>query len=110
MSPSARHLLLDMVTIALCAAICGANSWVDVETFGDAKREWFARFLKLPNGIPSLEDRVNAFYTYGVKRGRLDLHRFVDAASTQSAKLFGLFPRKGTIQLGSDADRTLWPR
>ncbi|HSU57580.1 MAG TPA: dihydropyrimidinase [Candidatus Dormibacteraeota bacterium] len=61
-------------------------------------------FTKIPNGIPSLEDRVNAFFTYGVKRGRVDLHRFVDAASTQSAKLFGLFPRKGTIQLGSDAD------
>jgi dihydropyrimidinase len=61
-------------------------------------------FTKIPNGIPSLEDRVNAFYTYGVKRGRLDLHRFVDAASTQAARLFGLFPRKGTIQPGSDAD------
>jgi dihydropyrimidinase len=65
-------------------------------------------FTKIPNGIPSLEDRVNAFYTYGVKRGRLDLHRFVDAASTQSAKLFGLFPRKGTIQLGSDADLVVY--
>jgi dihydropyrimidinase len=65
-------------------------------------------FTKIPNGIPSLEDRVNAFYTYGVKRGRLDLHRFVDAASTQSAKIFGLFPRKGTIQLGSDADLVVY--
>jgi len=65
-------------------------------------------FTRIPNGIPSLEDRVNAFYTYGVKRGRLDLHRFVDAASTQSAKLFGLFPRKGTIQLGSDADLVVY--
>src|SRR6266436_4032979 len=65
-------------------------------------------FTKIPNGIPSLEDRVNAFYTEGVKRGRLDLHRFVDAASTQAAKLFGLFPRKGTIQLGSDADLVVY--
>jgi len=65
-------------------------------------------FTKIPNGIPSLEDRVNAFFTYGVKRGRVDLHRFVDAASTQSAKLFGLFPRKGTIQLGSDADLVVY--
>jgi dihydropyrimidinase len=65
-------------------------------------------FTKIPNGIPSLEDRVNAFYTYGVKRGRLDLHRFVDAGSTQAAKLFGLFPRKGTIQLGSDADLVVY--
>jgi dihydropyrimidinase len=65
-------------------------------------------FTRIPNGIPSLEDRVNAFFTYGVKRGRVDLHRFVDAASTQSARLFGLFPRKGTIQLGSDADLVVY--
>src|SRR5216684_1373710 len=65
-------------------------------------------FTKIPNGIPSLEDRINVFYTYGVQRGRLDLHRFVDAASTQAAKLFGLFPRKGTIQLGSDADLVIY--
>jgi dihydropyrimidinase len=65
-------------------------------------------FTKIPNGIPSLEDRVNAFFTHGVKRGHLDLHRFVDAASTQAARLFGLFPRKGTIQLGSDADLVVY--
>ncbi len=65
-------------------------------------------FTKIPNGIPSLEDRVNAFYSFGIKNGRLDLHRFVDAASTQVAKLFGLFPRKGTIQLGSDADLVVY--
>jgi dihydropyrimidinase len=61
-------------------------------------------FTKIPNGIPSIEDRVNLVYTYGVKRGRIDLHTFVDACSTQAAKLFGLFPRKGTIAPGSDAD------
>jgi dihydropyrimidinase len=43
-----------------------------------------------------------------VKQGRIDLHRFVDAASTQSARLFGLFPKKGTIQLGSDADLVVY--
>src|SRR5208282_3853367 len=61
-------------------------------------------FTQIPNGIPGLEDRVNLIYTYGVKRGTLGLHRFVDALSTQAAKLFGLFPRKGTIAVGSDAD------
>ncbi|MCA9264953.1 MAG: dihydropyrimidinase [Planctomycetales bacterium] len=65
-------------------------------------------FTLIPNGIPSLEDRVNLLYTYGVNTGRLDLHRFVDAASTQAAKLFGLFPRKGTIQLGGDADLVIY--
>jgi dihydropyrimidinase len=59
-------------------------------------------FTQIPNGIPGIEERVNLLYTYGVKRGILDLHRFVDAASTRAAKLFGLFPRKGTIAVGSD--------
>ena len=61
-------------------------------------------FVNIPNGIPGIEDRVTLLYTQGVKRGRLDLDRFIDAASTRAAKLFGLFPRKGTIAVGSDAD------
>ena len=61
-------------------------------------------FTKIPNGIPSVEDRVNLLYTHGVCRGRIDLPTFVDAASTQAARLFGLYPRKGTIAPGSDAD------
>jgi dihydropyrimidinase len=65
-------------------------------------------FTKIPNGIPAIEDRVNLLYTYGVSRGNLDLHRFVDAASTSAAKLFGLFPRKGTIQVGADADLVVY--
>lgn len=65
-------------------------------------------FTSIPNGIPGLEDRVNLMYTYGVSRGHLDIHRFVDAASTKVAKLFGLFPRKGTIAVGSDADLVIY--
>src|SRR5207253_773601 len=61
-------------------------------------------FTKIPNGIPSIENRVQLLYTHGVAAGRLDLHRFVEVASTKAAKLFGLFPRKGTIQPGADAD------
>jgi dihydropyrimidinase len=61
-------------------------------------------FTKIPNGIPSIQDRVHLLYTHGVAKGRLDVHRFVQAASTQAAKLFGLFPRKGTVQPGADAD------
>lgn len=61
-------------------------------------------FTKIPNGIPSLEERIHLLYTYGVKTGRIDLHTFVNSASTQVAKLFGLFPRKGAIQPGADAD------
>jgi dihydropyrimidinase len=65
-------------------------------------------FTKIPNGIPAIEERVNLMYTYGVKTGRLDIHRFVDALSTKTAKLFGLFPRKGTIAVGSDADLVIY--
>jgi dihydropyrimidinase len=65
-------------------------------------------FTKIPNGIPSLEDRVNLLYTHGVCEGRLDLNTFVDVGSTQAAKLFGLFPRKGTIAVGSDADLVVY--
>ncbi len=61
-------------------------------------------FTRIPNGIPALEDRVNLLWTRGVRAGRLDLHRFVDVASTRAAKIFGLFPRKGTVAPGSDAD------
>ncbi len=65
-------------------------------------------FTDIPNGIPGIEERVNLLFTYGVKRGKLDLHRFVDAASTRPAKIFGLFPRKGTIAIGSDADLVVY--
>lgn len=65
-----QHLLIDMVTIGLCAAICGADSWVDVETFGRAKQGWFARFLELPNGIPSHD-------TFGRVFARLDTAEFL---------------------------------
>jgi dihydropyrimidinase len=67
-----------------------------------------AAFTQIPNGIPGIEDRVNLLYTHGVARGKLDLNRFVDVASTQAAKLFGLFPRKGTIAVGSDADLVIY--
>jgi len=65
-------------------------------------------FTKIPNGIPSLEERVNLLFTHGVKRGRIDLQTFVNIASTQAARTFGLFPRKGAIQPGSDADLVVY--
>lgn len=65
-------------------------------------------FTLIPNGIPALEDRVNLLWTHGVAAGRLDLHTFVDCASTQAARIFGLYPRKGTIQPGADADLVVY--
>jgi dihydropyrimidinase len=74
------------------------------------KRMGIDDFSKIPNGIPAIEDRVRMFYTHGVEGGLLDIHRFVDAASTQPAKIFGLYPRKGTIRVGADADLVVYDR
>ena len=52
-SPATRHHLLDIVTIALCAVVCGADTWVEIEAFGRAKAAWLRTFLALPHGIPS---------------------------------------------------------
>ncbi len=72
--------------------------------FAGQKEMGRSDFTKIPNGIPSVEDRVHLLYTHGVAKKRIDLHRFVDAASTQAAQIFGLYPRKGTVAVGSDAD------
>jgi len=60
-------------------------------------------FTKIPNGLPGVEHRVILMYD-GVRKGKLAIQHFVDLVSTMPAKLFGLFPRKGTISPGSDAD------
>ena len=65
-------------------------------------------FAKIANGIPSIQERVNLVYTHGVVPGRIDLNTMVDACSTQAAKIFGMYPRKGAIALGSDADLVVW--
>ena len=65
-------------------------------------------FTQIPNGIPGIEDRVTLLYSKGVAAGKLDIHRFVDCASTKVAKLFGLYPRKGAIAVGSDADLVIF--
>lgn len=61
-------------------------------------------FTKIPNGGPVIEDRFGLLYSEGVHAGRISLHQFVDLVSTKAAKLFGLYPHKGTIAVGADAD------
>jgi dihydropyrimidinase len=61
-------------------------------------------FSKIPNGGPGVENRLSLIYNGGVASGRISLNRFVQLVSTAPAKLFGLFPKKGTIAVGSDAD------
>ncbi len=65
-------------------------------------------FTKIPNGIPSIQERVDLLHTLGVMRGRLSVNTLVDACSTQAARIFGMYPRKGTIQVGSDADLVVY--
>ncbi len=65
-------------------------------------------FSKIPNGGPIIEDRVSILYSEGVVGGRISLNQFVDIMSTKAAKLFGLYPQKGTIAVGSDADLVIF--
>ena len=65
-------------------------------------------FSKIPNGAPGVEFRLPLLYDGGVKAGRITLNRFVQLTSTAPAKMFGLFPQKGTIAVGSDADLVLF--
>jgi len=76
--------------------------------FEDQKKMGREAFTKIPNGIPSVQERVDLVHTFGVAAGRLGLQAMVDACSTQAAKIFGLYPRKGAIQLGSDADLVVY--
>jgi dihydropyrimidinase len=65
-------------------------------------------FRLIPNGAAGVEDRLSLLYTYGVLAGRIDLHQCVNVASTRPAKIFGLYPRKGSISIGADADLVVW--
>ena len=72
--------------------------------FSDQKTLGVNDFSKIPNGGPGIENRLSLLYTHGVVTGLMDLNRLVELFSTTPAKLFGLFPRKGTIAVGTDAD------
>ncbi len=63
------HKLVDILTIAICAMICGADNWVAMETYGNSKYEWLKQFLELPNGIPSHDTFARVF-------ARLDPNEF----------------------------------
>lgn len=65
-------------------------------------------FRHIPNGIPGLETRMALLFSEGVLGGRIDIHRFVDLTSTAPAKLYGLYPRKGSLGIGADADLVIW--
>jgi dihydropyrimidinase len=72
--------------------------------FKRQKEMGLGNFAKIPNGLPGVEDRYTLLYDGGVRSGQVSLNRFVELVATAPAKLFGLYPRKGTIAPGSDAD------
>jgi dihydropyrimidinase len=65
-------------------------------------------FTKIPNGLPGVGDRLPVLWTYGVRAGRITANQFVALTSTNPAKIFGLYPCKGTLSPGSDADIVIW--
>ena len=65
-------------------------------------------FRKIPNGAAGIQNRLSLMYTYGVLENRIDLHQFVEVNCTRPAKIFGMYPRKGAIMVGSDADIVIW--
>jgi predicted transposase YbfD/YdcC len=67
-----RHKLIDIITIAICALVCGAQNWVDVEQYADSKQDWLKQFLELPGGIPSHD-------TFGRVFSMLDPKQFTEA-------------------------------
>lgn len=65
-------------------------------------------FSKIPNGHPAIEHRIELMYSEGVNKGKISLTKFVEVCSTNAAKIFGMYPRKGTIAIGSDADLVIF--
>jgi dihydropyrimidinase len=76
--------------------------------FADQKILGKDDFTKIPNGGPGIENRLQLIYHYGVNLGPLSLNRFVELTSTAPARIFGMYPKKGEIAPGSDADLVLW--
>jgi dihydropyrimidinase len=67
-----------------------------------------ASFAQIPNGCPGIEERMMLLFTHGVRTGKISLNRWVELTSTNPARLFGCYPRKGCVAPGADADLVIW--
>ena len=76
--------------------------------FSDQKTLGLGNFTKIPNGGPGVENRMQLAYHHGVNQGRMSLERFVDVTAEAPAKIFGIYPKKGVLAAGSDADIVVW--
>jgi len=74
----------------------------------EQKKQGINDFRKIPNGAGGVEHRMSLLYTYGVFEGKISINEFVSITSTNSSKIFGLYPEKGEIAIGSDADLVIW--
>ena len=91
----------------------GGKDWVGYEKQDPSYRRpgkelGLGNFAKIPNGMPGLEDRMMVMWQAGVNSGKLSPSRFVELHCSNPAKIFGMYPRKGTIAVGSDADILVW--
>ena len=94
-----RHQLLDIIAIAICAVICGADSWVYIELFGKSKLEWFQTFLELPHGIPSHD-------TFGDVFSRLDPEQFQQCFMAWTQAVSDLIPGEVVASDGKTVRRS----
>ena len=76
--------------------------------FADQKQLGIHDFTKIPNGGPGVENRLQLIHHYGVNSGKLTLNRFVELVATSPARIFGMYPKKGVLAAGSDADIVVW--
>jgi dihydropyrimidinase len=76
--------------------------------FSDQKTLGLGNFTKVPNGGPGIENRLQLTYHHGVNEGRMSLERFVEVTAERPAKIFGMYPKKGIVAAGSDADILIW--
>ena len=108
-SPPLRdHQVQDALWKGLKNGFISMVSSDDAAFSWDAKRLGQDRFDKCPNGIPGIETRLNLLFSEGVEKKRISLPQFVNLISTSPAKLFGLFPKKGCLEPGADADIVLF--
>lgn len=113
MSPPIRskehqEYLWDALAAGIISTVATDHAPFDFAGQKEMGRPPESDFTKIPNGIPSVEHRVTLLFTHGVATGRITLDQFVAMASTNAAKQFGMFPKKGTIAAGSDADVVIW--
>lgn len=102
--------LWEIIRQGVIGVVSSDHSAFNITGTADAKDRHGrdAPFRDIPNGVPGVGSRLPVLFSEGVSAGRIDLETFVAITSTNPAKLFGLFPKKGTIAIGSDADLALW--